>query len=841
MWSDDTAAVSPSSEQGHDMRMLLASTARDLCGIDGVDAVRFVLHDREVNTRVTILYPDTAVVFPDAPDDDHGDRMVLTDPAGGALPGRQMVRVPLRYDGNGLGYVAVLGQASALDRSFVAAMERLADRIARAALAHSLSSDMRLASHRVLIRHLEQKIAQSHGFVEAVTAVTREMTTLLMADLGLLIGVGSDDALFHLAASRDLDAEQRGDWAILAHHCLSELRAAHDPLVITDLTGTTLQLPLCGDPDAPHAARSLLSIPIMFDSVGLQAFWLFTSSFSDAFSDREATILRSVLAQVQSLLDRALAAHQHAASLDIQESLVNVTRVFLHFAGYGSRDEVMGHVADALVRDSDCITGAALHLPDGEGIETVARSGDLATPLAAEVSANWDGAIADVMAQRKECVLICAGLSCDGLLLIARLEGDAAEDGAMTGAVSLLVDPLGGLLATLAEAWQPLLRVLGSLMRVAALGQERPLPVKPGAIRMGREAIRLLFDGFPAGMFMVDQRGQVVATNALLYQMLGGKPEGAVGDDNMPPSLRHILSSAQLQQSLEWGTVARQAEQIVVDGEVRLLEITTFPIYGDDLSQAQAAVGIIENLSAEHRLAETLSRSEKYTAVGRLTSGLAHDLNNRLSTVLLNAELLLGEVDPASPHYESAELIHRSAEWLAQAVRGLQRLARDHTFELAQTDVNRTIERSLALLRPYLRRSDIEVECYLAPDLPHIEASYPHLEQVWSTLIINGMDTRIADGVSDVMEISSRCDAGEWVVVTVRSSGMVIPGAADAAADTARQVMGVETGLGLHGCLQIIQQHGGSVGIAYDERGTCFDIRLPVVQAASQRDDVAGS
>jgi two-component system NtrC family sensor kinase len=222
--------------------------------------------------------------------------------------------------------------------------------------------------------------------------------------------------------------------------------------------------------------------------------------------------------------------------------------------------------------------------------------------------------------------------------------------------------------------------------------------------------------------------------------------------------------------------------------------------------------------------------------VGELAAGVAHQINNPLTTVIADAQLLLRYIGPEHPAYASANAIYQ-AGWRAQrVVRRLLNFARPEEDQFVPTDLNETVVAALDLVSAHIERGGVELRVALAPDLPRIPGSGRQLEEVWINLLLNARDALLEGRPGDI-SIESRLGPDEQMVeVAVTDNGRGIDDAARAKIFTpffTTKEPGRGNGLGLSVCQSIVQNHGGS--IAYDSQpgqGSTFLVRLPRVPIA---------
>jgi two-component system NtrC family sensor kinase len=264
------------------------------------------------------------------------------------------------------------------------------------------------------------------------------------------------------------------------------------------------------------------------------------------------------------------------------------------------------------------------------------------------------------------------------------------------------------------------------------------------------------------------------------------------------------------------------------DGQPLEWEISTYPIR-DEKNQMLQVIVLNQDVTEKRRLETSLAQSEKMAAVGQLAAGVAHDINNPLSAIIANTQLLQRELPPGDERQESLELIAKAGDRALRVVRNLLDFARQETYEFTATDVNASLQSALDLIEHQLLTHSIAIHCSLAADLPLIQASYDHLQSVWLNLLLNARDAFA--GQSGDIHLTT-CRQGNEVHVLVADTGMGIPPERLTRIFepfyTTKQA-GQGTGLGLSLCQRIIKQHGGHIHVdSQVGRGTVFTVALPL-------------
>jgi two-component system NtrC family sensor kinase len=235
------------------------------------------------------------------------------------------------------------------------------------------------------------------------------------------------------------------------------------------------------------------------------------------------------------------------------------------------------------------------------------------------------------------------------------------------------------------------------------------------------------------------------------------------------------------------------------------------------------------------RQQQALAQSEKLAAMGSLLANVAHELNNPLSVVVMEAELLREEAD-RGPLAEHARKITQAAERCARIVHSFLALARQHPPERQPVALNAIVAETIELLAYPLQVDNITVHLHLAENLPTLWADPHQLHQVVLNLVTNAHHALRETAPPRQLTLVTRTDAAQRrLELEVADTGPGIPRQLHARIFEpffTTKPTGVGTGLGLSLCRGIVEEHGGILKVhSQPGHGARFVVALPIEAA----------
>jgi signal transduction histidine kinase len=361
--------------------------------------------------------------------------------------------------------------------------------------------------------------------------------------------------------------------------------------------------------------------------------------------------------------------------------------------------------------------------------------------------------------------------------------------------------------------------------------------------RPSAEAFARLFESVHEGVYIgtvVGDTAETLAANPHLKLMFGF-PLDAVEQDVRPFEIDRFVDP----QAREGFVAKLQHDGAVTDYLLRLRRADKTPMWVEVTAHAERGrdglriEALVRDVSERKRLEDQardlyhqLLQAEKLAALGQTISGVAHELNNPLATILTWAERLAQRPTDEQTR-RGLETILSESERAAKIVRNLLMFARKRHTTRAMVDLNQVVRETLALRSYEQSVSNVTTIEALAAGLPQAFADPHQIQQVLLNLIINAEQAMIGANGRGTLIVRTWHDPDRAaVMLEVTDDGPGVPEDVQPRIFdpffTTKEV-GKGTGLGLTVAYAIVQEHGGRITINTDaQRGASFLVELPV-------------
>ena len=359
-------------------------------------------------------------------------------------------------------------------------------------------------------------------------------------------------------------------------------------------------------------------------------------------------------------------------------------------------------------------------------------------------------------------------------------------------------------------------------------------------------ALARLFDRLQEGVYIgtigSDGTTTTLAANPHLKLILGYPADAP--DDRVSPF--------EQDRFVEPSAHAALLERLTTDGAVtdyilRLRKADRSPIWTEVTARAEASAPnglrvevLLRDVSERKKrddetrdIYHQLLQAEKMAALGQTISGVAHELNNPLATILSLAEGLSAKQALEPSMRRALETILGESERAARIVRNLLTFARKRHSTRAMVDVNQIVRETLALRGYGLEVNHVTVNDTLAASLPPVFADGHQLQQVLLNLMMNAEHAMLSTNGQGVLVVRSWHDQEhDTVVLEINDNGPGIPNDVQSKIFdpffTTKEV-GKGTGLGLTVAYAIVNEHGGRIRFdTHPNGGTSFYVNLPI-------------
>jgi PAS domain S-box-containing protein len=355
------------------------------------------------------------------------------------------------------------------------------------------------------------------------------------------------------------------------------------------------------------------------------------------------------------------------------------------------------------------------------------------------------------------------------------------------------------------------------------------------------EFSRRLLESFPDLILVIDLEERYTFVSSRVRDLLGCPSEELLGKKisetpGHSPELvalyRDMVAGSKVFGSAEYG--ARRG-----DGSGRTMRASASQFFDADSKLAGVIISL-RDITTEKKFEQQVVQSERLAAMGAMIGGVAHELNNPLTSILGVSELLQDSQTTDAARKQIA-ILQQQARRAAEIVHNLTYFATPPAPGKSRVNLGEIVERTLNLHSYSLRKNNITVDFIREPNLPYVQGDPHQLMQIFLNLILNAEQAiraardrgtlRIRLGTSGTSMWVSFLDDGPGIPPDILASIF------DPFYTTKRPGRG--TGLGLSICKSVMKEHNGTVEAANAPGGgAVFTITLPAATSASSAADL---
>ena len=368
-------------------------------------------------------------------------------------------------------------------------------------------------------------------------------------------------------------------------------------------------------------------------------------------------------------------------------------------------------------------------------------------------------------------------------------------------------------------------------------------------IRKTNDFLENIIASSVAAIIVADTKGVILLMNESARKLFGYTDKMAVGKSiaeylYTPGGARSVMKKL---RSPDYGGVGKlhSTKMTIINslGEKIPVEMNASIIYQD--GKEIATMGIYNDLrpkiEIEKKLKEAerikLMQSNKMASLGHLAAGVAHEINNPLSGILIDTSLILEELDGESPIREDLQNIIDDTNRCKEIVKNLLAYSRQTEFKKEIFNVNGVIEQAFSFLREHALLQNITISKEFSSSMLMSEGDNNQLIQIFTNMIINA--TQAMNGKGNITIRTSKDKPKGKIYIEISDTGCGIPEENipkifDAFFTTKEEGKG--TGLGLSTVKDIIEKHRGTIKVKNTgPEGTTFLMELPLIKVTEDR------
>jgi len=357
-----------------------------------------------------------------------------------------------------------------------------------------------------------------------------------------------------------------------------------------------------------------------------------------------------------------------------------------------------------------------------------------------------------------------------------------------------------------------------------------------GAVIPSERHARAILEAVSEAILLINEAGIIVSVNRKTEEMFGYSREDVLGrplEMLLPERFRspHADHRAAYFRDPHVRPMGQGLNLLARrrDGTDFPVEISLSYVRTDEGMQALAFVTDITRRRAMERAAR---QAERLAALGRLSAGIAHEVNNPIGIILSRIEIMLLDAQAQPLPGKMAEdlrVLHRHAQRVASIAQGLLSFARESSGARRPVDLNDLVEETLQLVEKDVATAGITIRRAFVNGLPPVLGDGSALQQVVLNLVTNARDALVGDGGEITLETRLVADRPGAARLIVRDTGPGIsPDVLPKIFDPFFTTKSEGTGLGLSISYGIVQDHNGTIEVeSQPGQGTTFILTFP--------------
>ena len=330
-------------------------------------------------------------------------------------------------------------------------------------------------------------------------------------------------------------------------------------------------------------------------------------------------------------------------------------------------------------------------------------------------------------------------------------------------------------------------------------------------------------------LFTSDSNAVLVSASAERFigkprgEMLGRQPQEIFSRESILG--RKILDAFASREAV--------GQEDIEDAQGRQIQISLDFI--EEHGERIGALLTLRDAESVHRIENEIELSRRLSAIGRLTSGVAHEVKNPINAIVVHLEVLrqkMKEIDPDTRRH--MDVISSEIQRLDRVVQTLVDFTRPVELRLNDLDMRKLVEDVVSLASPAAEKHNVVIEREASPDAMPVRIDADLVKQALLNIVLNGVQA-MPDG--GTLRLTVKRD-GDSALISIRDQGAGIPeNIRDKIFNLYFTTKTGGSGIGLAMAYRVVQMHHGSVEFtSIIDHGTTFYLRFPLAEAAANGD-----
>ena len=348
-----------------------------------------------------------------------------------------------------------------------------------------------------------------------------------------------------------------------------------------------------------------------------------------------------------------------------------------------------------------------------------------------------------------------------------------------------------------------------------------------------KDRLQKLIESSSDAITTADNRGRLVFWSKGAEAIFGYKASEVLGQSAAPfyakgreearRIMGQLLRKGQL-KNIEVDYLGKDGRKIFASLSASLLR--------DERGEVTGSLGIIRDITEFRVLSQQLLQSERLATIGQLSTQIAHEIMNPLSSIKMNMRILSKRDELSANDRRRLEIANFEIDHLQRILQDIFDYSRTLQLNLSREDINEVLEKSLLMVQDRVEEKLVSVTKRFARKLPRFPMDLVRMMQVFTNLFINAIQAVNRHGKVTVTTQIERKARGHSLRITVADNGKGIsPGQRESIFDPFYTTRSDGTGLGLTIVKKIVEQHGGRINVESEEgKGARFTIALPLAR-----------